>query len=278
MRYQSGTTTPQLVVSQAAVEAGKTYEITVVVSQAVSGGLKIEWVGNSLSFNTVGVHRAILTAGSNSVGITRTVANVDITIDSISVRELPGNHASQPTATSRPVLSARVNLLTNTVFSGAVAGTPGVAPTGWSFNSTGGTTVSANDGIIVFSATNARQMIGVSVTLPANTTQTWSVRIEANPNSLPFSQLFFAVNATEAVAQYRANGINVGVTSYVPAAGDTLSITLINGATQITPIFRIGVGTSRRSRSQYRCQSAAIPARQYCDGLRHCGVSPLSAL
>jgi len=32
----------------------------------------------------------------------------------ISVRELPGKHASQTTATSRPVLSARVNLLTKT--------------------------------------------------------------------------------------------------------------------------------------------------------------------
>ena len=155
-----------------------------------------------------------------------------------------GNHASQATATSRPVLSARVNLLTNTVFSGAVAGTPGVAPTGWSFNSTGGTIVSANDGIIVFSATNARQIMGVNVTLPANVTQTWSVRIEANPDNLPFYQLFFAVDATAAVAQYRANGISVGMISYVPAAGDTLSITLINGATQIRPTFRIGVGTS----------------------------------
>ena len=142
------------------------------------------------------------------------------------------------------MLSARVNLLTNTVFSGAVAGTPGVAPTGWSFNSTGGTIVSANDGIIVFSATNARQIMGVNVTLPANVTQTWSVRIEANPDNLPFYQLFFAVDATAAVAQYRANGISVGMISYVPAAGDTLSITLINGATQIRPTFRIGVGTS----------------------------------
>lgn len=154
------------------------------------------------------------------------------------------NHATQPTATSRPVLSARVNLLTNTVFSGAVAGTPGVAPTGWSFNSIGGKIVSANGGVITFSATNARQIIGVIVTLPANVTQTWSVRIEANPNKLPFNQLFFAVDATAAVPQYKANGINVDVTSYVPDAGDTLSITLINGATQITPIFRIGVGTS----------------------------------
>lgn len=37
-----------------------------------------------------------------------------VDFDNISVRELPGNHASQPTATSRPVLSARVNLLTKT--------------------------------------------------------------------------------------------------------------------------------------------------------------------
>jgi hypothetical protein len=35
-------------------------------------------------------------------------------IDNISVRELPGNHAFQSTAASRPVLSARVNLLTKT--------------------------------------------------------------------------------------------------------------------------------------------------------------------
>jgi len=34
--------------------------------------------------------------------------------DNISVRELPGNHAFQSTAASRPVLSARVNLLTKT--------------------------------------------------------------------------------------------------------------------------------------------------------------------
>lgn len=32
-----------------------------------------------------------------------------VTVDNISVRELPGNHAYQPASTSRPVLSARVN-------------------------------------------------------------------------------------------------------------------------------------------------------------------------
>ena len=45
-----------------------------------------------------------------SIGYIGTGQNV--TIDNVSVRELPGNHASQSTSASRPVLSARVNLLT----------------------------------------------------------------------------------------------------------------------------------------------------------------------
>jgi len=40
--------------------------------------------------------------------------NTALSIDNISVRELPGNHATQTTSTSRPVLSARYNLLTKT--------------------------------------------------------------------------------------------------------------------------------------------------------------------
>jgi len=42
-----------------------------------------------------------------------TAGNVTF-FDNISVRELPGNHATQSTSASRPVLSARVNLLTKT--------------------------------------------------------------------------------------------------------------------------------------------------------------------
>lgn len=37
-----------------------------------------------------------------------------LTVDSISVRELSGNHAVQPTATARPTLQARVNILSQT--------------------------------------------------------------------------------------------------------------------------------------------------------------------
>ena len=61
---------------------------------------------NTFYFTAVGTTTYLhLTAGA---------AAGEVAFDNISVRELPGNHASQPTAISRPVLSARVNLLTKT--------------------------------------------------------------------------------------------------------------------------------------------------------------------
>ena len=47
-------------------------------------------------------------------GVAWSAAGDVVYIDDLSVRELPGNHASQATSTARPVLSARVNLLTYT--------------------------------------------------------------------------------------------------------------------------------------------------------------------
>ena len=52
-----------------------------------------------------------LTIGNNTPASWGTAS---IYIDNISVRELPGNHLIQPTATSRPTLSSRYNLLTKT--------------------------------------------------------------------------------------------------------------------------------------------------------------------
>lgn len=56
--------------------------------------------------------------------------------DNISVREVPGNHARQTTTASRPVLSARYNLLTNTERFGA---------TSWLKFTTGSSTVLVTD-------------------------------------------------------------------------------------------------------------------------------------
>lgn len=120
-RYRSDTTSPVLTVSQGSLSivAGRWYELTIVVSSWVSGGIKTDSfsgaaAGGLALASSAGTFRAIgLATSTTSVfSFLRNAANTDLTIDSISVRELPGNHAYQTTTTSRPTLSARYNQLT----------------------------------------------------------------------------------------------------------------------------------------------------------------------
>ncbi|SFQ45651.1 hypothetical protein SAMN05216229_1234 [Geopseudomonas sagittaria] len=107
LRYQSGTTSPQLTVAASAGVAtiGKAYEVTVVVSAHVSGGVKVfENTTGSVAIAGVGTFKGVIVASSAVLSITRTTANVDITIGSVSLRELHGNHAVQPTASAKPFI------------------------------------------------------------------------------------------------------------------------------------------------------------------------------
>lgn len=113
IRYQSDTTTPSLQVLAAAgtLPAGKTYLVEAVCSKWTSGSVKLfETLTGTLIVNGVGKFTARITpAAGTQVIVLRNSANVDLTLDSISVRELPGWHASQATATSRPVLKQDAN-------------------------------------------------------------------------------------------------------------------------------------------------------------------------
>ncbi len=134
LRYQSDTTSPVMLISQVGVPivAGRWYEVTITVSSWASGGIKTDTLnGNAASGLTLaqgaGTFRSIglATASTSSFGFSRSSANVDLTIDSISVREVLGNHAYQTTTASRPTLSARYNLLTYTDdFSNVIWGAP----------------------------------------------------------------------------------------------------------------------------------------------------------
>lgn len=91
---------------------GRTYELI------TSGSATALWTAQAFSApnlyapnNTFG--RSIFTAVTTGFLIRPGSAGT-ITFDSISVRELPGNHVFQPTAINRPTFSARVNLLTKT--------------------------------------------------------------------------------------------------------------------------------------------------------------------
>lgn len=106
VRYQADTTTPVLALEQVGViVTGKWYEVTVVCSDYVSGSLKVD-VGNGgiVVASGLGTFKTKILARTNTLVLVRNVANVDLTIDSISVKEIQGNHAYQSTSASRPIL------------------------------------------------------------------------------------------------------------------------------------------------------------------------------
>ena len=80
-------------------------------SDGSSTGLLAQQDSNALNVNVPINFYFLATSTATYIGL---VGNGEGYFDNISVRELPGNHAYQTTATSRPVLSARVNLLTKT--------------------------------------------------------------------------------------------------------------------------------------------------------------------
>jgi hypothetical protein len=107
LRYQSDTTTPLLNVGQAGLlSANKTFLVTVVCSAWTSGSVKVaESTLGMLIVNGVGTFTArVSTAILTSLNIQRNSTNVDLTLDSISVREIAGNHAYQTTSAARPIL------------------------------------------------------------------------------------------------------------------------------------------------------------------------------
>ena len=118
---------PRYVVTVTGLTIGKTYRVTAdrtsgtgagdryVIFTSVSNGTggaqsPAEWTTGRTTFVT--------TATATTMYVALNVNNIAVggiqSWDNISVRELPGNHAYQTTSTSRPVLSARYNLLTKT--------------------------------------------------------------------------------------------------------------------------------------------------------------------
>lgn len=116
MHYQSDTTTPVLQAQQiGGTVSGQWYEITAICSAWTSGSLKMDVAtasgGSIVLAAGVGTVRAIVQASGNSLNLYRNSTNVDLTLSSLTVRQVSGNHASQATTTQRPVVSARYNLL-----------------------------------------------------------------------------------------------------------------------------------------------------------------------
>lgn len=87
---------------------GKTYQITVIVSAYVSGAVALLFFGGgteSQQITGTTTFTVRLDAGATGVAYVYTkAAGTTLTIDSISAREVAGNHAGQPTTAAKPIL------------------------------------------------------------------------------------------------------------------------------------------------------------------------------
>ena len=120
----SATPAGQLVLRGTSLTAGRTYAIEFTVASISGGSIAMLVGGGGTTANATapGTYRAIVRATAvDGPYLWVYTATTTAVITSASCREIPGNHAIQPTATSRPTLSSRYNLLTKTEqFDGAV--------------------------------------------------------------------------------------------------------------------------------------------------------------
>lgn len=110
-------------ISQAigSIVAGRSYRLTLEIS-SISGGIR-PYAGTGGSFgttvSTAGTYSWTLLAGGTGGIYIATAGTTNATVDNISVKELPGNHATssgdaRPTTVIRPLNAERRNLLTRT--------------------------------------------------------------------------------------------------------------------------------------------------------------------
>jgi hypothetical protein len=176
-----------------------------------------------------------------------------VSLDNISIRELPGNHAFQATAASRPVLSARVNLLLNTGFTGGTSGAPGTAPTNWLIGPTGAPSLTYEPDIesqggftarvVVNSAQRSNIYQAVPQSVAANTTYIFSAVVDVTVGSGINQHIFIANPPVGSTSTWKLNGVTVSnPNTALPAGRQIIAVELAVGATAGTASMRIGAG------------------------------------
>lgn len=83
---------------------GKAYEVIVQVTACTGSGSVSNASASPISFSAPGWYRGIFTAVGGSIGLKRSTGGAasDFTVASISCREIPGYHCTQPTAANKP--------------------------------------------------------------------------------------------------------------------------------------------------------------------------------
>ena len=235
------------------VTIGKSYEITVRNSGGSNLSVRTSSIGTVLFTVPAGATLTgrVVPAGLGALSVAPDTNGSSISFTVLSVRELPGNHATQATAASRPILTARKNLLLNTRFTNGVGGTlnaGAVQPDYWSFGFVAlGGQMSFPDNSVTFVATTntQRPFLQQVPTVAANSLYllTTTVLDFSGPVKVEDCANWAGFPAGATVAKWMKNGVNAPINSSV-AVGDVVTCVLSVGATAGPAQARIGLGAS----------------------------------
>jgi len=135
----------------------------------------------------------------------------------------------------------------NSVFAGAVAGSPGTTPTGWTYTVVDSPTMAVTDiegeNKLTFSGTASRGYLSLSQAVAALAVYTFDVMVTTD-GVLRYADLEYC-SLTGGTIVVMKDGVVIADETAVPAAGTfKLSVKVTAGAVGDTAIFRFGLGAS----------------------------------
>lgn len=248
-----------------AVTAGNTYKFTFTIKGDASyaalqfGMRRISatgvFISNTItpsvttSYTTITAYIVPTSTVADAMFFCRFAGTEAINIDNVSVKEIAGNHASQATTTSRPTLSAKVNLLLNSRLNGGVSGSPGTVPTSWANISVGtpsftyaADSEATGNSVRVVTDTTQRAILRQNVAVAANTVYCASMVVDTVSVSALYQYITWSSPPAGATITFSLNGSVVAGATSVPAGRHTLAAIITVAATAGSPELRIGGG------------------------------------
>jgi len=232
--------------------SGTTLSRDTVLSSSLGGTTKITVTPGSFVFCDYPASKSVYEDESGNV------TGYPISGGTINNTTIGATTPSTVNATTITGQTARVNgtgqnLLLQSGWAGGTSGTVGsgaVAPTSWTFGSTGGTVtyasaLSGSGNSIRFAATGAdRPFIQQAITLAAGLTYSARFRVEVvNSGSVPLSQLFITTGTGSNTITYFVDGV-AATGSTIVSAGTNVQIVTIIGSIVASTFVRFGIGVN----------------------------------
>lgn len=234
---------------------GRTYRVTAAVAGAqlniaVGSATTLDGTGG-VAVTNIGAVTFVVVASATTMYVKawNIASGGTATIDNISVRELPGNHASQSTSASRPVLSAKVNEVLNSRLNGGVSGSPGTAPTSWSYANVGtpaytyGTDSEANGSTVrIVQDTTQRSIVRQNVSVLANNTYIMSAVVDVTTGASVWQHISAVSLPSGATLTHQLDGATVAGSTAMPTGRHIIAAVVAASSTAGAPEFRFGAG------------------------------------